>query len=45
MAEIIAMMVGRTLESAEKHIPDTSTNEVLHVSHRILEMCAGLRHR
>lgn len=29
MAEIIAMMVGRKLESAEKHIPDTSANEVL----------------
>jgi ribose transport system ATP-binding protein len=29
LAEIIAMMVGRKLESAEKHIPDTSTNEVL----------------
>ena len=29
MAEIIAMMVGRKLESAEKHIPDTAANEVL----------------
>jgi len=29
MAEIIAMMVGRKLEHAEKHIPDTSANEVL----------------
>jgi ribose transport system ATP-binding protein len=29
MAEIIAMMVGRKLESAEKHIPDTSGKEVL----------------
>jgi ribose transport system ATP-binding protein len=29
MAEIIAMMVGRTLEHAEKHIPDTSANEIL----------------
>ncbi len=29
MAEIIAMMVGRTLESNEKSIPNTSANEVL----------------
>ena len=29
MPEIIAMMVGRKLESAEKHIPDTAANEVL----------------
>ena len=29
MAEIIAMMVGRKLESSEKTIPDTSANEVL----------------
>ena len=29
MGEIIAMMVGRTLEHADKHIPDTSANEVL----------------
>jgi ribose transport system ATP-binding protein len=29
MAEIITMMVGRKLESAEKHIPDTAANEVL----------------
>ena len=29
MAEIIAMMVGRKLEHAEKNIPDTSANEVL----------------
>jgi ribose transport system ATP-binding protein len=29
MAEIIAMMVGRKLESAEKCIPDTAANEVL----------------
>jgi ribose transport system ATP-binding protein len=29
MAEIIAMMVGRKLESAEKHLPDTTANEVL----------------
>jgi ribose transport system ATP-binding protein len=29
MGEIIAMMVGRKLESADKHIPDTSANEVL----------------
>jgi ribose transport system ATP-binding protein len=29
MPQVIAMMVGRHLEQAEKHIPDTSTNEVL----------------
>ncbi|MDQ7746612.1 sugar ABC transporter ATP-binding protein [Hydrogenophaga pseudoflava] len=29
MAEVIAMMVGRTLDQAEKHIPDTSSGEVL----------------
>ncbi len=29
MAEIIAMMVGRKLETTEKIIPDTSSNEVL----------------
>ena len=29
MAEVIAMMVGRNLESTEKQIPDTSANEVL----------------
>ena len=29
MGEIIAMMVGRTLEHADKHIPDTTANEVL----------------
>jgi ribose transport system ATP-binding protein len=29
MAEIITMMVGRTLEHAEKHIPDTTANEIL----------------
>jgi ribose transport system ATP-binding protein len=29
MAEIIAMMVGRKLESATKHIADTAANEVL----------------
>lgn len=29
MAEVIAMMVGRTLEATEKHIPDTSDKEVL----------------
>jgi ribose transport system ATP-binding protein len=29
MAEIIAMMVGRTLEHSEKSVPDTSANEVL----------------
>lgn len=29
MTEVIAMMVGRTLEHAYKSIPDTSTNEVL----------------
>ena len=29
MAEVIAMMVGRKLEQAEKTIPDTSANEVL----------------
>ncbi len=29
MAEVIAMMVGRNLEHSEKHIPDTSANEVL----------------
>lgn len=29
LPEIIAMMVGRYLEKVEKHIPDTSANEVL----------------
>lgn len=29
MAEVIAMMVGRKLETTEKHIPDTSDKEVL----------------
>jgi ribose transport system ATP-binding protein len=29
MADVIAMMVGRKLEVADKHIPDTSANEVL----------------
>ena len=29
MAEVIAMMVGRQLTQAEKHIPDTSASEVL----------------
>jgi ribose transport system ATP-binding protein len=29
MSEVIAMMVGRKLEQAEKTIPDTSANEVL----------------
>jgi ribose transport system ATP-binding protein len=29
MAEVIAMMVGRKLESGQKAIPDTSTNEVV----------------
>jgi ribose transport system ATP-binding protein len=29
MQEIITMMVGRNLVQAEKHIPDTSSNEVL----------------
>lgn len=29
MQQVIAMMVGRNLEQAEKHIPDTSANEVL----------------
>ena len=29
MPKIIAMMVGRTLEANEKHIPDTTSNEVL----------------
>ena len=29
MAEVIAMMVGRKLEQADKTIPDTSANEVL----------------
>ena len=29
MRQVIAMMVGRNLEPAEKHIPDTSANEVL----------------
>jgi len=29
MAQVIAMMVGRTLEAVAKHIPDTSANEVL----------------
>jgi ribose transport system ATP-binding protein len=29
MPKIIAMMVGRTLEASEKHIPDTTSNEVL----------------
>jgi len=29
MQQIITMMVGRNLEQAEKHIPDTSANEVL----------------
>ncbi len=29
MAEIIAMMVGRTLEHSEKTVPDTAANEVL----------------
>jgi ribose transport system ATP-binding protein len=29
MSQVIAMMVGRDLEQAEKHIPDTSANEVL----------------
>lgn len=29
MQQVIAMMVGRNLEQAEKHIPDTSDNEVL----------------
>lgn len=29
MAQVIAMMVGRTLEQTEKHIPDTSANQVL----------------
>jgi ribose transport system ATP-binding protein len=29
MAQVIAMMVGRYLEHADKHIPDTSANEVL----------------
>ena len=29
MAQVIAMMVGRNLEQTEKHIPDTSANEVL----------------
>ena len=29
MSQVIAMMVGRNLEQAEKHIPDTSANEVL----------------
>ena len=29
MPQVIAMMVGRYLEHADKHIPDTSANEVL----------------
>jgi ribose transport system ATP-binding protein len=29
LQQVIAMMVGRNLEQAEKHIPDTSANEVL----------------
>lgn len=29
MQQVIAMMVGRNLEQAEKHIPDTSANDVL----------------
>ena len=29
MQQVIAMMVGRNLEQAKKHIPDTSANEVL----------------
>jgi ribose transport system ATP-binding protein len=29
MPEVIAMMVGRTLDQADKHIPDTSSSEVL----------------
>ena len=29
MQQVIAMMVGRNLEQAEKHVPDTSANEVL----------------
>ncbi|MEP6972363.1 MAG: sugar ABC transporter ATP-binding protein [Betaproteobacteria bacterium] len=29
MAQVIAMMVGRTLEHTEKRIPDTSANDVL----------------
>jgi ribose transport system ATP-binding protein len=29
MADIISMMVGRKLESVQKHVPDTSANEVL----------------
>ena len=29
MSQVIAMMVGRNLEQAEKQIPDTSANEVL----------------
>jgi ribose transport system ATP-binding protein len=29
MQQVIAMMVGRNLEQAEKHIPDTSANELV----------------
>ncbi|ARV17259.1 Ribose import ATP-binding protein RbsA [Curvibacter sp. AEP1-3] len=29
MSQVIAMMVGRQLEQSDKHIPDTSANEVL----------------